>query len=102
MQEIVVSKTDSPINCNTRLLRNAPNTLRKPTSFERPTARIVERFIKLMQAIKRINIAIERKIYTTVLSPCLTLSKVTLSKYTSFKGVSDKLKIKPYLRISLP
>src|ERR1017187_3363004 len=80
IQAIVVSKIDSPINCHTRLLRNAPSTLRKPTSLERSTARMVERFMKLMQAINKIKTAMERKIYTTVLLPCFTSSKSALAK----------------------
>src|SRR5438270_13076703 len=94
--EMVVSKRDSPMNCHTRVLRRAPSTLRNPTSFDRSTARTVLRLVKLIQAISNINMAIEIKMNTTVLSPCFTSSKAALVKYTSFKGCRESVKRKPY------
>src|SRR5262245_39046554 len=60
---IMPISSDSPINwlTNDRLL--APNTFRTPTSAERLDERAVDRFIKLMQAINKVNTAMEPRIY---------------------------------------
>ena len=44
---------DSPMNWPISCRRNAPSTLRMPTSCARPAERAVARFMKLMQAINR-------------------------------------------------
>ena len=48
---------DSPRNCLIRFVRAAPNTLRMPTSFARFVAIAVVRFMKLIQAMNRIKMA---------------------------------------------
>src|SRR6185312_7485348 len=51
-----VTITDSDRNCAIKNLRGEPNTLRTPTSRARFDERAVERFMKLTQAISRMNI----------------------------------------------
>src|SRR5687767_6380311 len=53
-----VSKRNCFFKCHLLL----PKTFRTPTSFDRLTACAVERFIKLVQAINRINAAINQRI----------------------------------------
>ncbi len=50
--------TDSPRNCTMSWTRDAPSDFRTPTSRARFAERAVDRFMKLMQAIKRIIAAI--------------------------------------------
>ena len=57
-----VNRIDSVKNCLTSLALFEPNTLRIPTSFERVEERAVVRFIKLIQAISKMNPAIMEKI----------------------------------------
>src|SRR5215471_2299955 len=57
------SKKDSLMNCLTRSDLFAPVTFLTPTSFALFDARAVERFMKLMQAITWISIAINNKMY---------------------------------------
>ena len=54
-------KIDSPKNCLINRDRSAPTTLRRPTSFIRFAERAVARFIKLIQAIRRMKKATEAK-----------------------------------------
>ena len=54
---------DSPRNCFTSDPFCAPNTLRIPTSAERFEERAVDKFIKLMHAINKVNKAIEARMY---------------------------------------
>src|SRR6476620_7037439 len=60
---IKLISNDSPRNCLIRELFSAPNTLRIPTSPERFEDLAVERFMKLIQAISKVNRAIEARIY---------------------------------------
>src|SRR4030095_6432425 len=53
-----VSIIDSDRNCKMSCLRLAPTTFFIPTSFIRLEAFAVERFMKLMQAITKIKMAI--------------------------------------------
>ena len=55
-------KKDSPRNCKTNCFLLAPIVFRTPTSNERFPAIAVERFMKLKQAIIKINIATIEKI----------------------------------------
>src|SRR4030095_6015536 len=65
-KEIMLMSSDSRINglANDRLL--APNALRTPTSAERFDERAVDKFMKLMQAISKVNKAMEPRIYKYV------------------------------------
>src|SRR5689334_7427594 len=56
MESTVVRK-DSVMNCLTRLLFKEPNTFLTPTSRARLADLAVDRFMKLIQAIKRMNTA---------------------------------------------
>ena len=58
MQEMKAVKVDSLRNCVIKFLRSVPNTLRTPTSLALFAERAVVRFMKLMQASKRIKKAI--------------------------------------------
>src|SRR4030095_8253255 len=73
---IVLINNDSPRNCFINELFSAPNTCRTPTSDERLEERAVDRFIKLMHAISRVNKAIEPRIYRYV---TLTVPEATIS-----------------------
>ncbi len=55
--------SDSTRNWAIKLFFRLPNTFRTPTSFARLAEQAVERFIKLMQAINKIKIAMAEKIY---------------------------------------
>src|SRR5215831_12077506 len=59
---IIDIRTDSPRNCRINELFSAPSTLRTPTSAARLLERAVDKFIKLMQAINKVNIAIDARI----------------------------------------
>ena len=52
---------DSSINCLKSIERSAPNTFRMPTSRARFEEVAVERLMKLIQAIARINKAMAEK-----------------------------------------
>src|SRR5436190_11876344 len=60
---IKLMKTDSPRNWRTREPFSAPSTLRIPTSALRLDERAVERFMKLIQAISKVNKAMDASIY---------------------------------------
>ena len=60
---IMLINNDSPRNCFTSDFFSAPNTFRIPTSAERFEERAVDRFMKLMQAISKVNKAMEARIY---------------------------------------
>ena len=60
---IVLISNDSPRNCFTNDCFCAPRTLRTPTSAERFEERAVDRFIKLIHAISKVNKAMEPRIY---------------------------------------
>src|SRR5689334_5063866 len=64
---IMLINRDSPINWLISDCLLAPNTLRTPTSAERFEERAVDKFIKLMQAISKVNKAMEPRIYRYVL-----------------------------------
>src|SRR5688572_30375575 len=53
----------SPRNWRTNCFFSAPKTLRMPTSAARLAERAVARFIKLIQAISKIKIATEARMY---------------------------------------
>src|SRR6516164_7783583 len=57
---------DSLRNCTINCLRVLPITLRMPISLARFTDRATVRFIKLMQAISKIKIAIAESMYEKV------------------------------------
>ena len=63
---VSVNKKDSPINCITRSMRSAPIILRTPTSLARLDARAVDKFMKLIQAINWIRMAIPANMYNKV------------------------------------
>src|SRR4030095_16253954 len=71
---------DSVRNWNMRNFLSVPSTLRIPTSLARLAERAVVRFMKLMQAINRINKATAEKIYTYWILP-LGLSSKERSEY---------------------
>ena len=52
-----VNNRDSVRNCRTKFPRIDPTTFRKPTSFARLADFAVDRFTKLMIAIRRMNVA---------------------------------------------
>ena len=66
---IKASKIDSPINWTTRDRFCAPTHLRIPTSFALFSLRAVVRFIKLIQAMRRMNAAMIAKSLTNSISP---------------------------------
>ncbi len=67
--DTMVKINASPRNCQTNWSRAAPRVLRTPTSRARIMARAVARFIKLMQAMSRINAATNPKKYRFVRFP---------------------------------
>ena len=69
MIDIAEVKNDSPKNCHIRFFRFAPTTFLNPISLNLLTDLAVARFIKFIQAIKRIKTAITEKIYTYLISP---------------------------------
>src|SRR6266487_301166 len=74
IKAIKLISTDSPRNCATKDFFSAPSTLRIPTSDERLEERAVERFMKLIHAINKVNIAMEARMYKYVtLPPCVIL-----------------------------
>ena len=67
----------SPMNCAMRPLFPAPSTFLTPTSFARCSLRAVARFMKLMQAMKRMIHAMTENRCTYAIRPppvCLPLS----------------------------
>ncbi len=62
--EIKTINVDSVRNCIISSLRSVPNTFLIPTSFARLAERAVVRFIKLIQAISKINNATAENMYT--------------------------------------
>ncbi len=58
------TKVDSVRNCQIRVFLSVPNTFLMPTSLALFAERAVDRFMKLMQAINKINNATAEKIYT--------------------------------------
>src|SRR5215813_10762234 len=60
---IKLISNDSPRNCLMREDFSAPNTFRIPTSAERLDERAVDKFMKLMHAISKVNKAIEARMY---------------------------------------
>src|SRR5450432_370037 len=68
-REIITITVDSERNCSTRFLRVVPKTFRIPTSRARLADRAVVRFIKLIQAIRRIKAATAENIYTYWIFP---------------------------------
>jgi hypothetical protein len=60
---IMLINRDSPRNCVISERFCAPSTLRMPTSAERFEERAVDKFMKLMHAINKVNNAIEARIY---------------------------------------
>src|SRR5688572_12814486 len=66
---IKLSRTDSPMNCFIKDCFSAPKTFLMPTSEERLDERAVDKFMKLMQASRRVNKAIEPKIYSEARLP---------------------------------
>src|SRR6185312_12684702 len=90
---IKVTKTDSARNWMIRYLRGEPSTLRTPTSRARLADRAVERFMKLTQAISKINAAIADKMYTYCMLPLASSSDSTLDlRCISFSGTRFSLK----------
>src|SRR5215468_4811412 len=73
---IMLINKDSPRNCFINDPFSAPNTLRTPTSDERLEERAVERFMKLMHAISKVNKAIDPRMYRYV---TLTVPEATIS-----------------------
>src|SRR5437868_14871664 len=59
MKAISDINMDSPRNCRTSEFFSAPSTFLTPTSADRFEERAVERFMKLIQAINKVNTAIE-------------------------------------------
>ena len=60
---------DSPRNCLANCPRWAPSDLRTPTSRIRCEALAVDRFMKLKQAISRMNNAVMLNMYTLFMLP---------------------------------
>src|ERR1700722_975070 len=60
----IVTMTDSVRNWATRYFRGDPSTFLMPTSLARLADRAVDRFMKLIQAINRMNKAMAEKMYT--------------------------------------
>src|ERR1700753_903096 len=60
---IKVINMDSPKNWRIRALFSAPNTFLTPTSAERLDERAVDKFIKLIQAISKVNMAMDPSTY---------------------------------------
>src|SRR3954454_20856038 len=60
---ITLINNDSPRNCLIREPFSAPNTLRMHTSAERLEERAVERSMKLIHAISKVNRAIDARMY---------------------------------------
>ena len=89
---------DSARNCLTSEYLPAPITLRTPTSLARLDARAVDRFMKLMQAITWIRIAIRimmfRKEPLTVLLGFLFISA---GRVDGAKGLQMQLFFHPHL-----
>ncbi len=56
------NKTDSKINCQTRVFLNDPRTFLTPTSLDLVDDFAVDKFIKLMEDNNNIRIPIEPKI----------------------------------------
>jgi hypothetical protein len=84
---IDANKKASTINWLTKALLNAPFTLRTPISLPRFVARAVHRFIKLIHAIIKMNMAIRLKSRTYSILPPLTCPFLKLEfKYFSLKG----------------
>ena len=72
--EIEVNKRDSIKNCQISFERIAPKTLRTPISFALLFERAVVKFVKFIDAINKIKMAMIKNIFTIVLSPVLILS----------------------------
>src|SRR5262249_8604581 len=73
-----------------RLCRVEPSTFLTPTSLALPALRAVDRFIKLIQAISRINTAIVENIYTYWILPLPLNSAVLLEwRWMEVSGVSE-------------
>src|SRR5215204_6934267 len=66
---IKLSNRDSPINCFIKECFSAPRTFLMPTSDERFDERAVDKFIKLIQASRSVNKAMEAKIYNEAILP---------------------------------
>ena len=69
MNDNIESKVDSPMNCLIKSHFTAPVTFLTPISLIRVEDLAVVKFIKLMQAMSRINTAIAEKIYTYSMMP---------------------------------
>src|SRR5688500_14271680 len=69
IKAIKLINTDSPINCLIKECFSAPRTFLMPTSEERFDERAVDKFIKLIQASRRANKAMEPKIYNEARLP---------------------------------
>src|ERR1017187_1118762 len=79
---------DSTRNWAIRLFLRPPNTFLTPTSFARLAEDAVERFIKLMQAINKIKMAIAKKIYTSWILPLIPSSSAKWEyKCMSVRGI---------------
>ena len=66
---ILVRKTDSPKNCQMMLARLAPTNFLRPISLVRFAERAVDKFMKLIHAMSRMNIEIKEKMYTYWMAP---------------------------------
>src|SRR5215207_4212888 len=87
---ITLIKTDSPINCFTKEFFSAPRTFRIPTSAERFDERAVDKFMKLIQASRRVNKAMEPRIYKEAVLPTAEiLLSIPEWRCKSFKGTRN-------------
>ena len=71
-KEIITITRDSTMNWIIMLSWLAPETFLMPISFPLKDALAVARFIKLMQAISRINMAMETNMYMLTIAPLPT------------------------------
>src|SRR5688572_3204326 len=83
-------RMDSPRNWRINVFFSAPNTFLTPTSAERFEDLAVERFIKFIQAISRVNNAIEASIYKyTTLPTCVILFGIPECRCRSLTGIRN-------------
>src|SRR5215211_6719843 len=87
---IKLIKMDSPINRFTKEFFSAPRTFRMPTSVERFDERAVDKFMKLIQASRRVNKAMEPRIYKEVVLPTAEiLLSIPEYRCICFKGIRN-------------
>ena len=89
-KEINTNIIASPKNCMATCPRLAPSTLRMATSLARWLTLAVDKFIKLIQAINKINAATILKVIISVLSPIGVKSPIFPASFRALRWRSSK------------